>query len=168
MAPGDTPADTRSMLGWLRSVHRRTGFRLGVGAAVLAWVSLAGLGAQHASPPKLWWRDPSIQRELGLTSAQAAKIDAIFQRDLPARIALHDTIDRLDAELRGLISEERDQSARQIVDQLEALRRKQAIRRTLMLLDMYRVLTPTQRGRVQTQGQKAKEAKRPGPARPRP
>lgn len=95
-----------------------------------------------------WWRDSSIQRDLGLTAAQARRLDVIFESDLSARLALHHKIQRMDAELLRIIRDEDDDSVLRFVDNLQALRRQQNIRRALMLVQMYRVLTPTQRARL--------------------
>jgi Spy/CpxP family protein refolding chaperone len=113
---------------------------------MMLWLSLALLGAQ--SPPGVvgrWWRDPSIQHDLALTPSQVRRLETIFERDLPARIAMHEKIRRMDADLLRVIGNEDEGRVRQFIDDLEALRQRQNTRRALMLLEMYRTLTPRQR-----------------------
>jgi len=95
-----------------------------------------------------WWRDSSVRRDLRLTAGQTGRLDAIFESDLSARLALHREIQRMDAELLRLIGDEDEPRVLQFIDELEVLRRKQNTRRTLMLLEMYKVLTPAQRAQL--------------------
>jgi Spy/CpxP family protein refolding chaperone len=129
--------------------HRAVGRRLGAGVGVMLWLLLPVASAEPQSAVAgRWWRDPSIQRDLRLTPAQARRLDVIFESDLQARLALHREIQRMDAELLRLILDEEDARVLQFVDDLQALRRKQNTRRALMLLEMYKVLTPTQRAQL--------------------
>jgi Spy/CpxP family protein refolding chaperone len=115
----------------------------------MLWLMLPAVAAQ---PPSRvtgrWWHDPAIERDLELTAAQARRLDAIFESDLPARIALHQKIRRMDAELLRIIRDEDEERVLRFVDDLQVLRRKQNVRRALMLVEMYKVLTPPQRARL--------------------
>jgi Spy/CpxP family protein refolding chaperone len=79
---------------------------------------------------------------------QARRLDVIFESDLPARLALHQKIQRMEAELLRLIGDEDEPRVLQVIDELAALSRKQHSRRALMLLEMYKVLTPAQRAKL--------------------
>jgi Spy/CpxP family protein refolding chaperone len=103
-------------------------------------------GGQRASDtPTRWWRDPALQQAIKLTTGQIHRLDAIFDRDLAARIALHEKIRRLDSELLRVMADEDEATVMRFIAEVEALRSKQNIRRALMLLEMYRILTPVQR-----------------------
>jgi Spy/CpxP family protein refolding chaperone len=114
------------------------------GVTVLSSVAAAAQGG------RLWWTEPAIQRNLNLSAAQVARLGAIFGRDLPARRSLHEKIRRLDAALARAISDDDDKRVIRLSAELEALRTQQHARRSLMLLEMYRTLTPSQRRRLRT------------------
>jgi Spy/CpxP family protein refolding chaperone len=115
----------------------------------MVWLSLAVSAAQYPSGiVNRWWRDRSIQRHLALTAAQVNQLETIFERDLPARIALHQKIRGMDVELLRVFQDEDEARVLKFIDDLEALRRKQNTRRALMLLEMYKLLTPMQRTRL--------------------
>jgi Spy/CpxP family protein refolding chaperone len=133
----------------LSHVHQRHGFRIGASVCIMAWLSLAASAAQYPSGiGNRWWRDRSIQRHLALTAAQVNQLETIFERDLPARIALHQKVRGMDAELLRVLHDEDEARVLQFIDDLEVLRRKQNTRRALMLLEMYKLLTPTQRTKL--------------------
>lgn len=118
-------------------------------AAVCALVALSSavLHSQGGSARRSrWWSVPCIQQRLALLPEQAHALDAIFSRDLPARVALHKKIANLDAELERLIQMAADENTvRRLSDTVENLRLQRNSRRHIMLLAMYRVLTPSQR-----------------------
>jgi len=99
--------------------------------------------------PKRWWRDPAMQQDLRLTSGQVRQLDSIFERDLPARIALHRQIAQLDRELLRVIGLAADAAVvMRMSEEVEHLRAQRNVRRTLMLVAMRKVLTPAQRTRL--------------------
>lgn len=97
---------------------------------------------------KPWWADPSIQCQLHLTTRQVSRLSAIFRRDLPARRALNERIRQLDARLHHAIQDDNRAISKGLAEQVEDLRRQQNTRRSLMLIEMYRTLTPAQRARL--------------------
>lgn len=112
-------------------------------------VASASLSAQRTAGSRhAWWSDAAIQRALGLSPFQVTQLATIFNRDLPARRAVNDNIRRLDAQLIRVIGDEDDAAAMRVSAQLDALRRQQNTRRSLMLLEMYRTLTPAQRRKL--------------------
>src|SRR5688500_5602935 len=93
-------------------------------------------GPQRAtSASSRWWRDPAIQHGIKLTTGQAHQLDRIFDRDRPARIALHEKIRRLDGELLRVIADEDEATVIRFIAAVEELRRMQNTRRALMLLE---------------------------------
>ena len=113
-------------------------------------MATAAIASQAASAaPKRWWRDPAFQHDLRLTSEQVRQLDSIFERDLPARIALHRQIAQLDRELLRVIELEADAAeVMRRIEDVEHLRAQRNVRRTLMLVAMYKTLTPAQRARL--------------------
>lgn len=115
-------------------------------SCVLAVTSALLVGQRVQGRTHRWWTDACVQRQLALSPEQVHELDAIFARDRSARIALHRKITRLDSELQRLIQiEADDDEVMHVSDDLEASRGQQNIRRQLMLLAMFRVLTPPQR-----------------------
>jgi len=94
-----------------------------------------------------WWLSPVVQQELGLTKTQVQALQSTFERGLPERVALRRDLDRLDAQLQRLIerAEEDDGLVERFSARVEELRARRNVRRTLILLEMYRILTPAQR-----------------------
>jgi Spy/CpxP family protein refolding chaperone len=111
-------------------------------AALLATVALsAPVGAQSFA----WWKSEQFQKDVGLTTEQCARIDAIFQATLPKLKQNREDLDKLEAELSKMIGDGADERlvVRQI-DRVEALRSATSKMRTLMLLHERQVLTPEQ------------------------
>ena len=88
-------------------------------------------GQVEVAAPSRWWRSPTVQHDLRLTSEQVRQLDSIFERDLPARIALHRQIVHLDRELLRVIGLEAD-AAEVIrrIEEVEQLRAQRNVRRT--------------------------------------
>jgi Spy/CpxP family protein refolding chaperone len=116
-------------------------------AAVLLLALAAPVHAQSFGFP--WWKDAQIQRDLGLTADQTAKIEAVFQSTISQLRQKKQELDRYEDELSQLIAAGADESlvTRQ-VDKVEAVRASMNKMRTLMLLHERQVLTPEQRVRL--------------------
>jgi Spy/CpxP family protein refolding chaperone len=121
-------------------------------AVVCALVALASdalFSQGGAARRSRWWRAPCVQQRLALSPEQVRELDAIFSRDLPARLKVHQRIATLDAELQQMIRIAADESTvMRLSESVENLRLQRNTRRHLMLLAMYRVLTPLQRREV--------------------
>ena len=94
-----------------------------------------------------WWLNPVVQQELGLTKTQVQALQRTFERGLPERLALRRALDRLDGQLQRLLErgEEDDGLVERFSARVEEVRARRNVRRTLILLEMYRILTPAQR-----------------------
>jgi len=94
-----------------------------------------------------WWLNPVIQQELGLTKPQVQALQRTFEQRLPERLALRRELDRLESQLQQLIErgEEDDGLVERFSARVEEVRARRNVRRTLILLEMYRILTPAQR-----------------------
>jgi Spy/CpxP family protein refolding chaperone len=100
-----------------------------------------------AQQPNPWWRDPDVQRQLDLTSAQIEEIDARFRETLDERRRMRADADKADADLadaltRGDLSDADAEALASRVARAQAVRNEA---RTRVLLRMYKVLSPQQR-----------------------
>jgi Spy/CpxP family protein refolding chaperone len=112
-------------------------------AAILAAVALSA-PAVSAQGFK-WWQSEMFKRELGLTSDQSAKIEAIFQKTVPVLRQEKDALDKAQADFNQMIEASDDAQVMAQVGVVEAARSELNKSRTMMLLRMRRVLTPDQR-----------------------
>jgi len=92
-----------------------------------------------------WWQSDTFTRELGLTSDQSSKIEAIFQATVPVLRRQKDSLDKAEADFNQMIEASDDAQVMAQVGVVEAARSELNKSRTMMLLRMRRVLTPDQR-----------------------
>jgi Spy/CpxP family protein refolding chaperone len=92
-----------------------------------------------------WWQSDTFVRELGLTTDQSTKIEAIFQATVPVLRRQKDALDRAEADFNQTIEASDDAQVMAQVGVVEAARSELNKSRTMMLLRMRRVLTPDQR-----------------------
>ena len=113
-----------------------------------------------------WWRKPDVQQLLNLTKSQVERLDTVFERERPERIALRRKIAEMDRLLRRLLlrANAEDMTVRLLSEQVEALRAQHNVRRTLMRFAIYRRLTPEQRSAL-TQLRRPDDEMRSGPPR---
>ena len=104
--------------------------------------------APAPNPPQrfAWWRSDQYQKNLGLSTDQVNRIEAIFQAVLPELRKGRDDLDRHEAELSRLIETGADEVlvTRQL-DKVEAIRSHLNKTRQLLLLHHRQLLTPEQR-----------------------
>ena len=81
-----------------------------------------------------WWRKPDIQQVLNLTKTQVDRLDIVFERERPERIALRRKIAEMDRLLRRILlrANAEDATVKRMSEQVEALRAQHNVRRTLM------------------------------------
>ena len=93
-----------------------------------------------------WWKDAQFQRELGLSSDQSARIDAIFQAAISQLRPKKEELDKQEELLSQQIAAGADETlvTRQ-VEKVEAIRAHMNKLRTLMLLKERQALSPEQR-----------------------
>lgn len=130
------------------TVTRWRRFRRACAPAVL-WLLVAASGSPaSAQRPMPWWQSPQFQKDLGMTSDQVAKVDAIFQATLSELRAKRDELEKLETKLSHLIEADADEAAVvRWVDKTETARGALNKLRTMMLMRMRQVLTPEQRTR---------------------
>jgi Spy/CpxP family protein refolding chaperone len=98
--------------------------------------------------PFAWWKNEQFKKELGLTADQATRIDKIWETTLPELRQEWDELSRLEDKFSRLIQLDADEAvlARQ-VDRVETARSNASKTRSLMLVQMLKVMTPDQRSR---------------------
>ena len=107
--------------------------------------------AQSLTPQTLpfpWWKSEPFKKELGLSTDQSARIDKIWETTRPELRAEWDELSKLEEKLSHLIQKDADEAllSRQI-DRVESARANANKTRSLMLVQMLKVLTPDQRVR---------------------
>jgi Spy/CpxP family protein refolding chaperone len=140
------------------------------GTPVLAQMRTSPL-VQPPSPPFTWWKSEDTRRELGLTADQSARIDRLWQTTRPELRMEWEELERFESKLSMLIKKDADEAAlaRQI-DRVETARANANKTRSLMLVQMMKVLTPDQRTRLSAMHDRYMENLQPqhAPQTPRP
>lgn len=101
---------------------------------------------QGSQDRRFWWRDAGLQKELGLSARQVAKIDRIWETNMQPVRVLWKEMEAVEAEFNRLIKENTAEErviALQI-DRVEALRSQINKARHLMIYRIHQVLTPEQ------------------------
>jgi Spy/CpxP family protein refolding chaperone len=100
-------------------------------------------------PSFAWWKSPTFQAEVGLTADQSERIDRIWEATRPELRQEWEELSRLEAKLSRMIQHDVDEAAlsRQI-DRVETARANANKTRSLMLVQMRKVLTEDQRVRL--------------------
>jgi Spy/CpxP family protein refolding chaperone len=122
----------------------------------MAFLLLAALPAlaQTLTPQTLpfpWWKSEPFKKELGLSADQSGRIDKIWESTRPELRVEWDELSKLEEKLSNLIQKDVDEAllSRQI-DRVETARANANKTRSLMLVQMLKVLTPDQRIRFKT------------------
>jgi Spy/CpxP family protein refolding chaperone len=92
-----------------------------------------------------WWRREDLQRQLRLTPGQIDTLDTLSRSTLQKRRALRAALDREERALEEAIAQDDEEAALARIPMVEAARAARNKERTLLLLRIYRVLTPEQR-----------------------
>src|SRR5687768_1267269 len=93
-----------------------------------------------------WWRDAAVQKELGLSPQQVAKLEKIWASKAPRLRELHHQLEAHEAETNRLIRENTadEKVLAQQLDRMEAVRSQLNTARTLVVYRMHQTLTPEQ------------------------
>jgi Spy/CpxP family protein refolding chaperone len=104
-------------------------------------------GAASAGPsPGLWWKNDEFRKQLGLSDPQVQQIDKIYKDARGPQEGRMAELNRLEHELSVLIKKNDPIEKVTIkVDQVESMRAAMNKGRTLMLYEMRRVMTDSQR-----------------------
>jgi Spy/CpxP family protein refolding chaperone len=124
--------------------------RIRLTAAALLLSAAPALAQRPAQSPRpfAWWKSEPFKNELGLTADQSARIDKIWETTRPELRQEWDELSKLEDKLSRMIQNDADESVltRQI-DRVETARASGNKTRSLMLVQMLKVLTPEQRTR---------------------
>ncbi len=107
-------------------------------------------GPQPPRQPFKWWQDEKVKPEIGMTAEQSARIEEIFQADMPKLASGKNVLDRLEKRLSALINADgaAEADVSKQVDRVEDARAALAKERTMMFYRMHRVLMPEQRTKL--------------------
>jgi Spy/CpxP family protein refolding chaperone len=115
------------------------------------------------APPYAWWKSETVQKEISLTADQAARIDKIWETTRPELRQESDELSRLEAKLSRLFEIDADETVlTREIDRVETARASANKTRSLMLMQMRKVLTPDQRTRLRALGEKRQRDERDG------
>ena len=139
--------------------------RLRLCLIVLVLMALAG-PVRGQSPPFAWWKDVQFQKDLGLTTELANRVDAVFRAAIPQLRQYRNELDAQEAELSRLIEVDSDEKtiARQ-VDRVEVIRANLNKNRTLMFVHMRQLLSREQRVKFRMLHERWERDHRPQPRR---
>ena len=134
-------------------------------AATLAILLLVS-GSAFAQGFK-WWMSDQYKRELNLTTEQSRKLEEIFQASLPALRNQKKALDDAEKQFQQAMERENYSAVMEKVDQLEATRATLNRTRTMMLVNMRKLLTTEQWIRLDAmyQAQQAAEKSKADAAR---
>lgn len=125
---------------------------------------------QAAPQPFVWWKSEAFKKELGLAGDQITKIDTIWEAARPELRQEFAELSRLEEKLSRQIRSDADEAtlSRQI-DRVETARANANKTRSLMLVQMRKVLSPDQRVKLDAiharwlQDQRPPDAAAPAP-----
>lgn len=105
--------------------------------------------SQPAPHPFFWWKSDTFKKELGLSADQIGRIDRIWEATRPELRLEFTELSRLEEKFSQALRNDADEGAlsRQI-DRVEMARANANKTRSLMLVQMRKVLTPDQRERL--------------------
>lgn len=127
--------------------------------AALAAASLLFVSLSAAAQGFKWWQSDDYIREMGLTAEQSKRAEDIFQKALPKLKLQKTTLDEAEARFERLIERGDDSAVMEQVNVVETARAELNKTRTLMLLDMRKVLTRDQWAKFTALHQAAERAK---------
>jgi Spy/CpxP family protein refolding chaperone len=119
--------------------------------------------------PFVWWRSEQVRKELGLTTDQSDRIGRIWEAARPELRQEWDELSKLEDKLSQLIQSDADEAvlSRQI-DRVETARATANKTRSVMLVQMFKVLTPDQRSTLNALYEKWLREQPTPPRRPSP
>lgn len=122
--------------------------------AILLFVSVPA-GAQGAK----WWMSDHYKRELGLTADQSRRLEEVFQAALPTLRSQKKALDDAEQQFSQVMQRNNYSLVMEQVDQLEAARANLNRTRTMMLVNMRKVLTTDQWIKLDAMHQAAEKSK---------
>lgn len=120
-------------------------------------------GEQRSKP--LWWIDPKLRAELGITDQQSALVDAVWQKTAPLLRDARARLDKLEEALSAMTQKDgADETAVLAqIERVENTRAEASKTRTIMIYRMNKILTVDQRAKVKAMYERRDPPKR-GPS----
>ena len=119
-----------------------------VAVLILSAVPALAQGPNQGARPFPWWKSDAFKKDLGLTTEQSARIDRIWETTRPELRQAWDELSNYEAKLSRLIQNDADEATlTRMIDRVETSRATANKTRSLMLVQMVKVLTPDQRAR---------------------
>ena len=131
---------------------------LGRLAAVFAVLLLLWSPASAQQGVK-WWMSDQYKRELSLTSDQSRRLEEVFQAALPTLRAQKKALDDAEQQFQQVMQRGNYSSVMEQVDHLEAARANLNRTRTMMLVNMRKLLTTDQWIKLDAMHQAAEQRK---------
>jgi hypothetical protein len=128
--------------------------RITAAVAVLLFLSVPA-GAQGFK----WWMSDQYKRELGLTADQSRRLEEVFQAALPALRAQKKALDDAEQQFQQVMQRGNYSSVMEQVDYLEGARATLNRTRTMMLVNMRKLLTTDQWIKLDAMHQAAEKSK---------
>lgn len=131
---------------------------LGRLAAVFTVLLLLSSAASAQQGVK-WWMSDQYKRELSLTSDQSRRLEEVFQAALPTLRAQKKALDDAEQQFQQVMQRGNYSSVMEQVDHLEGARANLNRTRTMMLVNMRKLLTTDQWIKLDAMHQAAEQAK---------
>jgi len=128
--------------------------RCAAAIAVLFFLS-APVGAQGVK----WWMSDTYKKELGLTADQSRRLEEVFQAALPTLRTQKKALDDAEQQFQQVMQRGNYSSVMEQVDHLEAARANLNRTRTMMLVNMRKLLTTDQWIKLDAMHQAAEQRK---------
>jgi Spy/CpxP family protein refolding chaperone len=113
-------------------------------AALVAAAAVVFLALPAAAQGFKWWQSDQVKKDLGLTAEQSRRLEETFQKALPVLKVQKSTLDEAEARFEKLVERGDDEAVMEQVNTVESARAELNKTRTLMLLNMRKVLTRDQ------------------------
>jgi hypothetical protein len=124
-------------------------------AVLLALSAPAGAQTQGVK----WWMSDQYKRELGLTADQSRRLEEVFQAALPTLRTQKKALDDAEQQFQQVMQRGNYSSVMEQVDHLEAARANLNRTRTMMLVNMRKLLTTDQWIKLDAMHQAAEQRK---------
>jgi Spy/CpxP family protein refolding chaperone len=105
------------------------------------------LCAPSFAETRQWWKSATVQQALELTNEQISTIDRIFRSDSSQRRRLAREQEGLELRLAAVLRDDAldTDTVSKLIERVVQAQARRNVSRTLMLVRMYRVLSPAQR-----------------------
>lgn len=149
-----------------------TALRLRLVVAALLLCAAPALAQRPPDGPRpfRWWKSDAFKKDLGLTADQSTRIDKIWEVNRVELRQEYDELSKWEAKFSKLLQGDADEATlTRMIDRVETSRASANKTRSLMLVQMLKVLTPEQRVRFGSLHEKwqREQAPLPPPSAPR-